>query len=61
VQLQNGAISFPDLLQDERNLVQSEGELAASDELLVSNQVTVFKTLGGGWEQAPAVTPPKAP
>jgi NodT family efflux transporter outer membrane factor (OMF) lipoprotein len=61
VQLQNGAIGFPDLLQTERNLLQAEADLAASDQLLVSDQVTVFKTLGGGWEQAPQVTPPKHP
>ena len=61
VQLQNGAIGFPDLLQDERALLQAESALAGSDQLLVSEQVTVFKTLGGGWESAPPVTPPKAP
>ncbi len=61
VQLQNGAIGFPDLVQDERVLVQTETDLAASDQLVVSDQVTVFKTLGGGWESAPPVTPPKAP
>ena len=61
IQLQNGSIGFPDLLQDERVLMQTESELAASDQLLVSDQVTVFKTLGGGWETAPPVVPPKAP
>ncbi len=59
--MQNGAIGFPDLVQDERVLVQTESELAASDQLVVSDQVTVFKTLGGGWESAPPVIPPKAP
>ncbi len=61
VQLQNGAIGFPDLLQDERTLMQAESDLAASDQAVVSDQVTVFKTLGGGWEAAPPVVPPKAP
>ena len=61
VQMENGRIGFPDLLQDERVLLQAEGDLAASDQALVSDQVTVFKALGGGWETAPAVTPPKAP
>ena len=61
VQLQNGRIGFPDLLQDERILLQAEGDLATSDQALVSDQVTVFKALGGGWEAAPPVTPPKAP
>ncbi len=60
VQLQNGAIGYPDLLQTERTLIQAETELAASDQSLVSDQVTVFKTLGGGWESAPQVQPPKA-
>ena len=61
VQMENGRIGFPDLLQDERLLLQAEGDLAASDQALVSDQVTVFKALGGGWESAPPVTPPKAP
>ena len=61
VQMQNGAIGFPDLLQDERVLLQAESDLAASDQLVVSDQMTVFKTLGGGWETAPPVVPPKAP
>ena len=60
VQLQNGAIGFPDLLQDERALLQAEADLAASNQVLVSDQVTVFKTLGGGWETAPPVIPPRA-
>ncbi len=61
VQMQNGAIGFPDLLQDERTLLQAEADLTASDQQVVSDQVTVFKTLGGGWETAPPVVPPKAP
>jgi NodT family efflux transporter outer membrane factor (OMF) lipoprotein len=61
VQLQNGSIGFPDLLVDERTLLQAESDLASSDQLLISDQVTVFKTLGGGWEGAPQVIPPKAP
>ena len=61
IQLQNGAIGFPDLLQDEKALLQTQSDLAASDQLLVSDQVTVFKTLGGGWETAPPAIPPKAP
>ena len=60
-QLQNGAIGFPDLLQTERNLAAAESELAASDQALVEDQVAVFQALGGGWQDAPAVVPPKAP
>jgi len=61
IQLQHGAISFPDLLATERNLVAARAELAASDQTLIDDQVTVFQALGGGWEDAPTVVPPTAP
>jgi NodT family efflux transporter outer membrane factor (OMF) lipoprotein len=61
IQLQRGSISFPDLLQTERNLESAQADLAASDQALIDDQVAVFQSLGGGWETAPAVTPPKAP
>ena len=60
VQFDNGAISFPDLLATERIMIQAEAELAASDQALVSDQVSVFKALGGGWEDAPQAVAPKA-
>jgi NodT family efflux transporter outer membrane factor (OMF) lipoprotein len=61
IQLQRGSISFPDLLQTERNLEAARAELAASDQALIDDQVAVFQALGGGWEDAPTVVPPKAP
>ncbi len=61
VQLQHGAISFPDLLAAERNLEAARAELAASDQALINDQVAVFQALGGGWEDAPTVVPPRAP
>jgi NodT family efflux transporter outer membrane factor (OMF) lipoprotein len=61
IQLKQGAISFPDLLTTERNLTSAEGQLAASDQALIDDQVAVFRALGGGWETAPPVTPPKPP
>jgi NodT family efflux transporter outer membrane factor (OMF) lipoprotein len=60
-QLEHGKISFPDLLQTERNLTTAQAELAASDQALVDDQVAVFQALGGGWQDAPPVIPPKAP
>jgi NodT family efflux transporter outer membrane factor (OMF) lipoprotein len=61
IQLQRGSISFPDLLQTERNLESAEADLAASDQALIDDQVAVFQSLGGGWESAPPVVPAKAP
>ena len=57
VQYTNGSISYLDVLTAETNLVDSNSSLAQSDQALASDQVTVFKALGGGWEQAPAIEP----
>jgi NodT family efflux transporter outer membrane factor (OMF) lipoprotein len=61
VQLQQGSISFPDLLTTERNLEAARADLAASDQALIEDQVAVFQQLGGGWESAPPAVPPAPP
>jgi NodT family efflux transporter outer membrane factor (OMF) lipoprotein len=48
-----GAASYLDLLTAETTLVSADQDVAASDQRLASNQVSVFKALGGGWRQAP--------
>ncbi|MBV9509791.1 MAG: TolC family protein [Caulobacteraceae bacterium] len=53
-----GSIAYLDLLTAQSDLVSASADLAASDQALVSDQVTVFKALGGGWQQAPAISPP---
>jgi outer membrane protein TolC len=57
-QFQAGSASFLDVLSAQSVYVQSLQTLAASDEAVASDQVTAFKALGGGWEQAPSVTAP---
>jgi NodT family efflux transporter outer membrane factor (OMF) lipoprotein len=52
---QLGSASYLDLLTAETDFVNASASLAISDEALASDQVTVFKALGGGWEQAPPV------
>jgi multidrug efflux system outer membrane protein len=52
-----GSASYFDLLTVETDLVNARAVLAASDQALASDQVTVFKALGGGWEHAPPVHP----
>ena len=54
---QLGSASYLDLLTAETDFVDASAALAASDQALASDQVTVFKALGGGWEQAPPVQP----
>jgi outer membrane protein TolC len=46
------------VLDAQRTLVSADAALAASDEALVADQITLFKALGGGWEEAPAVAAP---
>ena len=57
IRYEEGAASYLDLITAETDLVNAEASLANSSQLLASDQVTVFKALGGGWEQAPPVTP----
>lgn len=57
IRYRDGSASYLDLLTTETDLVDARASLANSDQVLASDQVTVFKALGGGWEQAPAVTP----
>jgi NodT family efflux transporter outer membrane factor (OMF) lipoprotein len=52
-----GRVSYLDLLTAETDLVNTNATLAASNQALASDQVTVFKALGGGWEQAPGIEP----
>jgi NodT family efflux transporter outer membrane factor (OMF) lipoprotein len=58
-QYKAGAISFLDLLTAQSALLGAEQALAVSDEALSADQVAVFQALGGGWEDAPAVSAPK--
>ncbi len=57
IRYREGSASYIDLLNAETNLVNADIALADSSQALASDQVTVFKSLGGGWEQAPPVAP----
>jgi NodT family efflux transporter outer membrane factor (OMF) lipoprotein len=60
IRFQAGGASFLDVLDSQRTLVTAQSALAASDAALVGDQITVFKALGGGWEDGPAVKAPSA-
>lgn len=53
VRYQGGEASYLDVLSAEETLVSADQALAASDQALTSDQVGVFKALGGGWQGAP--------
>ena len=46
-----GALDFLDVLDAERELVTTDAALAASTEQISSDQIAVFKALGGGWQR----------
>ncbi len=61
IQYQAGSASFLDLITAQQAQVTADQQLAASDQAISADQVAVFQALGGGWEAAPAVAPPKLP
>jgi multidrug efflux system outer membrane protein len=50
-----GAEAFLAVLDAERTAASADAQLAASDAALTTQQIAVFKALGGGWEAAPAL------
>jgi NodT family efflux transporter outer membrane factor (OMF) lipoprotein len=54
----DGVADFLTVLDAERNLLQNEQQLAASTTNVALDLVTLFKALGGGWEQT-LPDPPK--
>jgi len=59
VQFKAGAVSFLDLITTEQTAVAADQAVAQSDQTISSDQVAVFQALGGGWEDAAVVTPPR--
>ena len=55
--LKYGALSQLEQIDVQRDLISAQAALAASDATLVANQVAVFRALGGGWQDAPAIDP----
>ncbi len=51
-----GAEGFLAVLDAERTAANADAQLAASDAALTTQQIAVFKALGGGWEASPAVS-----
>ncbi len=50
-----GLSDFLEVLDAERSLLSSEDSLALSEAALSSNAVTLYKALGGGWEESAEV------
>uniref|UniRef100_UPI001575C1A4 TolC family protein n=1 Tax=Sphingomonas bacterium TaxID=1895847 RepID=UPI001575C1A4 len=57
VRVRYGSISQLEQIDVQRDLIATQSALAASDASLAEDQVAVFRTLGGGWQEAPAIDP----
>lgn len=55
-----GATDFLNVLSAQRSLFDSEDALAQSDRLIVQGLVTIYKSLGGGWNESDESAAPKA-
>ncbi|HEY9233815.1 MAG TPA: TolC family protein, partial [Phenylobacterium sp.] len=52
LRLEAGSDSLLNVLVQERNLASLEAQLAQSDAQVTTDQIALFKALGGGWEKA---------
>jgi outer membrane protein TolC len=50
-----GSDNFLQLLQAQRDRANARGDLAQAQADRAQEQIALFKALGGGWEDAPAV------
>jgi outer membrane protein TolC len=50
-QLEIGVVSQLDVFENERSLLAAQLELLASHEQVLSDTVTLYKALGGGWNR----------
>jgi len=48
-----GRVNFLDVLDVRRSLYQADDQLAASDQAVALDLITLYKALGGGWEALP--------
>lgn len=53
-----GAITEPEFIDSERNLIRSQQQLLQVRAQWLNSQITLFKALGGGWQQAPRLILP---
>jgi outer membrane protein TolC len=49
----NGLANFINVLDAERSLYQTQDQLAQSERAVSANLISLYKSLGGGWETGP--------
>lgn len=56
-----GSISYLDVIVAQTSLIEAKSQLASADQRVGSARISVFKALGGGWEQAASQSLGQAP
>lgn len=56
----SGLADFLNVLDAQRSLFVAEEALTLSEQAVVSNLISIYKSLGGGWESLPRTDPPPA-
>jgi outer membrane protein TolC len=52
----NGLTNFINVLDAERSLYQAQDQLVQSERAVSVNLISLYKTLGGGWNMATGLT-----
>jgi outer membrane protein TolC len=52
-----GSLSNLELLTTDQSLIAVDEAVAASDAVLIQDQIAVFKALGGGWRSSAHASP----
>jgi outer membrane protein TolC len=55
-----GLVNFLNVLDAERSLFAAEERLTQSKAAILTNLVSLYKALGGGWEESPSESPSSA-
>ncbi len=60
VRYRKGLVNYLDVLDAQRTMLAAETQLAQTERARLTDMVSLYKALGGGWSQAPAIAPAPA-
>jgi NodT family efflux transporter outer membrane factor (OMF) lipoprotein len=61
IRYREGLVTYLDVLEAERTVLTAETQLVQTERARLTDMVTLFKALGGGWDAAPQVQPMPSP
>lgn len=61
IRYREGLVNYLDVLEAERSVLTAETQLVQTERARLTDMVTLFKALGGGWDAAPQAQPMPSP